>query len=100
MEESFNRICSMLSYCNKKGMVFSPDKFKFAKETAEFAGFLITMKGIQPTDRYLETIRNFQTPASITDIRSWYGLINQVAYAFSKTKLMATKFQWTEELKK
>ena len=109
MEESFNRICSMLSHCNKKGMVFSPDKFQFAKETVEFAGFLITMKGIKPTDRYIEMIRNFPTPASITDILSWYGLINQVAYAFSKTKLMApfrhllspaTKFQWTEELEK
>ena len=60
MEESFNRICSMLSHCNKKGMVFSPDKFQFAKETIEFAGFLITMKGIKLTDRYLQTIRNFQ----------------------------------------
>ena len=70
---------------HKKGMVFSPDKFQFAKETVEFVGFMITMKGIKPMDRYLETIRNFPTPTNITDICSWYGLINQVAYAFSKT---------------
>ena len=107
LEKSFYRICSMLSHCNKNGMVFSPEKFQFAKETVEFAGFLITRKGIKPTDRYLETIKNFPTPTNITDIRSWYGLINQVAYSFSKTKLMApfrhllspaTKFLWTEEL--
>ena len=68
MEESFHRVCSMLSHCNKNGMVFSPDKFQFAKETVEFAGFLITTKGIKPIDRYLDTIRNFPTPANITDI--------------------------------
>ena len=26
-EQAFFRICSMLSHCNKNGMVFSPDKF-------------------------------------------------------------------------
>jgi hypothetical protein len=35
MEHSFFRICSLLSHCNKNGMVFSPDKFMFSKETVE-----------------------------------------------------------------
>ena len=56
MEQSFFRICSLLSLCNKNGMVFSPEKFMFAKETVEFAGFEITMEGIRPTDKYIEAI--------------------------------------------
>jgi hypothetical protein len=89
MEQSFFRICSMLSYCNKNGMVFSPDKFMFAKETLEFAGFEITMEGIKPTDKYIEAIRNFPAPTNISEVRSWFGLINQVAYSFVKTEHMA-----------
>jgi hypothetical protein len=51
MEQAFFRICSMLSHCNKNGMVFSPDKFMFAKETVEFAGFEIT-KELPNTHQY------------------------------------------------
>ena len=82
MEQSFFRICSMLSHCYKNGMVFSPDKFMFTKETVEFAGFEVTMDGIKPTDKHIEAIRNFPTPTNISELRSWFGLINQVAYSF------------------
>jgi hypothetical protein len=89
IEKSFFRIFSMLSHCNKNGMVFSPEKFVFAKETVEFAGFEITMEGIRPTDKYIKAIRNFPTPTNISEVRSWFGLINQVAYNFIKKEHMA-----------
>ena len=59
-------------------MVFSPEKFNFARETVEFAGFVITSEGIKPTDRYIESIRNFPTPNNISEVRAWFGLINLV----------------------
>ena len=89
IEQSFFRICSMLSHCMKNGMVFSPEKFMFAMETVEFAGFEITMEGIRPTDKYIEAVRNFPTPTNISEVRSWFGLINQMAYSFVKTEHMA-----------
>jgi hypothetical protein len=61
----------------------------FAKETVEFAGFEITKEGIKPTDKYIEAIRNFQTPTNISEVRSWFGLINQVAFSFVKMEHMA-----------
>jgi hypothetical protein len=66
-------------------MVFSPDKFMFAKETVEFAGFEIITEGFRPTDKYIEAIKKFPTPTNISEVRSWFGLINQVAYSFVKT---------------
>lgn len=33
--------------------------------------------------KYLDAIHDFPTPANITDVRSWFGLINQVSYAFA-----------------
>ena len=107
LEEAFFRICSMLSHCNQNGMVFSPEKFEFAKESVEFAGFQITMEGIKPTDKYVAAIKNFPTPTNISEVRSWFGLINQVAYSFIKTEHMApfrhllsqsTVFEWNEDL--
>ena len=91
MEQSFFRICSLLSHC----------KFMFAKKTVEFAGFEITKEGIKPTDKYIEAIRNFPTPTNISEVRSWLGLIKQVAYSFFKLfvwdKTMETAFRLSKE---
>ena len=70
-------------------MVFSPEKFEFANESVEFAGFNITMDGIKPTDKYVQSIQNFPTCTNISEVRGWFGLINQVAYSFIKTDRMA-----------
>ena len=90
-------------------MVFSPQKFRFARREVEFAGFLITENGIKPAAKYTESIRDFPTPKNITEVRSWYGLINQVDYCFCKTEIMApfrhllspgNDFVWSDDLEK
>merc|ERR1712121_214591 len=93
----------------KSGMVFNASKFVFGAKEVEYAGFLVGGDSIQPTTKYLQSILDFPTPKNISDIRSWFGLINQVAYAFAKGTLMApfrellkpaTKFEWTPDLDK
>ena len=73
----------------------------------EFAGFEITNTNVRPCDRFLRAILDFPTPLNLTDIRSWFGLVNQVSYAFSMAERMlpfrkllksSSKFEWTEEL--
>ena len=68
MEQTFFRICSMLSHCHMNGMVFPLDKFEFTKETLGFAGFEIIMEGIRQTAKYIQTIRNFLTQTNISEI--------------------------------
>ena len=60
-----------------------------------------------PCPHYLEAIQNFPTRRNITDVRSWFGLINQVSYAFAMTDNMlpfrkllkpGTPFLWTGQL--
>ena len=55
----------------------------------------------------LKAISDFPVPKSLTDIRSWFGLVNQVSYAFSMTDKMLpfrellkpkTTFHWDENL--
>ena len=107
LEEAFYRVCNILSHCNKSGMMFSAEKFHFAKEEVEFAGITISKDGIKPTDKYLATIAKFPTPTNIHDIRSWFGLINQISYCFAASSVMApfrhllspkTEFKWDDTM--
>jgi hypothetical protein len=74
--------------CADHGVVFNRDKFRFGEEIVEFAGFELSMEGFKPAKRRIEAITNFPEPTSITDVRSWFGLVNQVAYTFSESDLM------------
>ena len=107
LESAFFRICNLLSHCSRSGMVFSPQKFQFAQEEVEYAGFVVGKTGIRPTDHYKQAILDFPPPTNISEIRSWFGLIHQVAYCFSTSPVMApfrhllkpsTKFAWDPEL--
>ena len=88
LEGAFHRICSLLSHCIKNGLVFSPEKFKFARREVEFTGFLITENRIKPAAKYTAAIRDFLTPSNISEVRSCY------AHLLSPN----TPFEWTDEL--
>ena len=89
IETSFWHTFDYLKLCSSNGIVFNPEKFVFAQDIVEFAGFEITSDGFRPPQRILDAIRNFPTPKNITDMRSWFGLVNQVAYSFSQTDAMS-----------
>ena len=107
LEESFYRTCEYLSLCSNAGIIFNRKKFQFGQAEVDFLGFKITMDSIKPNPEYLQAILEFPRPRDITGVRSWFGLIQQVAYAFSNTDMMlpfrnllkpSTDFLWTQEL--
>ena len=73
------RTIDFLSLVGSAGIVLNPEKFQFCQRTVSFAGFNISDDSIEPLPKYLDAIRSFPTPRSTTDIRSWFGLVNQVA---------------------
>ncbi len=88
IEECFFQACQWLDLCGRNGIILNPEKFSFAQDTVEFAGFDISLDKVKPCCRYLDAIRQFPTPATITDVRSWFGLINQVSYYASMAEKM------------
>ena len=107
LQKSFFQAVDWLDLCGHNGIILNPDKFVFGADTVEFAGFEITPSNVRPCKKYLNAISNFPTPANITDVRSWFGLINQVSYAFAANERMlpfrqllqpGTPFKWTDEL--
>ena len=74
-------------------------------DTVEFAGFEISPTTVRPCSKYTRAIEDFPTPKNLTDVRSWFGLVNQVSYTFSMTPAMqpfrsllkpSEAFTWTE----
>ncbi|MEL6802917.1 MAG: DDE-type integrase/transposase/recombinase, partial [Bacteroidota bacterium] len=107
IESSFFRAWDFLSFCAEHGIVLSKKKFKFCQDNIEFAGLQILRNGIAPSQKILQAIEEFPTPTSLTDARSWFGLINQVAWAHFDSATMTpfrelikpnTPFYWDSNL--
>ena len=107
IKDSFFQAVKWLDICGTNGIILNPSKFQFSKDTVEFAGFEITPTTVRPCARYLEAIKHFPTPQNLTDVRSWFGLVNQVSYTFAAAEHMlpfrellkrGNRFQWTDEL--
>ena len=107
IQDAFFQPAKWLDVCGHNGITLNPSKFAFARNTVEFAGFEITPTTVRPCPRFLQAIQDFPTPGTITDIRSWFGLVNQVSYAFASAERMlpfrqllkpGTRFTWTDHL--
>lgn len=89
LEQHWWRTIDLLILLAKSGIVLNPEKFSFARMEVDFAGFRLSDSIIEPLPKYLDAIRQFPTPKSTTDIRSWFGLINQVANYAQLRDIMA-----------
>ena len=107
IEQAFWQAVQWLDTCARNGITQNPDKFVFAKDTVEFADFEISPTSVKPCSNVLQAIKDFPTPRNVTDIRSWFGLVNQVAYALAVADHMQPfrdllkpdqPFAWTEHL--
>ena len=107
LADSFFQAVQYLDVCGRNGITLNPDKFVLGADTVAFAGFGITLTNVRPCSRQLQAIIDFPTPTNITDVRSWFGLVNQVSYAFSMSDKMLpfrqllqpkTPFKWDEQL--
>ena len=107
IEQQFFRTCEFLDRCGRHGIIINPAKFQFAEMEVDFVGFRVSATGVRPTDSFIETILSFPSPTSITDVRSWFGVVNQVSYSFASCPVMEpfrhllsnkVPFAWSAEL--
>ena len=109
IKSTFDLTCRYLSTCSRGGINFNKKKFRFCEDEVEYVGFKLTKDSIVPADSMTESIRNFPAPKNITEARAFFGLVEQVSWAFSKCADMVhfrhllspkVKFDWTEALAK
>ena len=101
------RVIDFLALLGKNGIVLNILKFQFARKSVDFAGFNITENSVKPMQRYVDAVLKFPSPEKLTDVRSWFGLVNQVSHYNKFSTVMEpfkhllspkAKFQWTDEL--
>ena len=106
-EQHWWRIIDFLTRVGQSGIVLNPDKFQFSGRKVDFAGFRVSDTTIEPLPKYLDAIRDFPSPVSTSDIRSWFGLVNQVGnYAQLRDMMVPFKpflsprcqFSWSSEI--
>jgi hypothetical protein len=107
LETHWWRIVDHLEMVSKNGIILNPENFEFCAHEIEYAGFRVTDKGVLPLGKYLDSIRNFKRPQNIMDIRSYFGLMNQVAHYAQLRAIMQpfrvlltpkTKFFWDSDM--
>ena len=60
----------------------------FCQDEVEFAGFNIGSDYVKPSKKILDSIAEFPIPKNISDVRGWFGLVNQVAPFFASRPVM------------
>ena len=88
IQESFFQTCKFLTLCAENGIIFNQKKFQFCREEVEFAGFIIGKSDVRPAPKILDSIKSFPVPKNISDVRGWFGLVNQVAPFFANRAVM------------
>ena len=107
IENAFWHAWDLLTTCAENGIMLNEAKFQFCSPIVDFAGLTITMDGVRPSEKILRAIRDFPPPSDITKARAFFGLINQVQWAYANSSKMApfrelvkpnSLFQWNPEL--
>jgi len=71
------RIRCVLTRAREHGLRISRKKLEIG-ENIKFAGYMIGPNGVSPDPDKIKAIREFPTPKSVTDVRSFLGLANQL----------------------
>ena len=72
------KIREVLQRCRTHSITLNPDKLFLAQEV-KFVGHLVGKDGIKADPEKIAAIANFPTPKNITDLRSFAGLVTQLA---------------------
>ena len=98
---------AFLDQSRQHGVTLKQAKSQLGVTEVDFGGFRLSTTGIQTSPDLLKSIRDFPRPRNLTDLRSWFGLVNQLGN-FSKelTEIMVpfrplltqdAVFQWLPE---
>ena len=79
-----HHVITFLQRCADKQIALNLDKCHFFQNQATFAGFKLCCSGYQIDQSITNAISNFPTPTNCIDLRSFFGLANQLS-AYTNT---------------
>jgi hypothetical protein len=59
----------------RAGLKLQPEKCQLFKKRLEYLGHIVTHEGIQPMDAYLEAVKKWPVPATLSETRAFLGKV-------------------------
>ena len=78
-DSHLSRVRRFLKRCEELHISLKKEKFKFARASVKFAGYEVSQDGYKLDASLMKAISDFPTPQNITDLRSFFGLVNQLS---------------------
>ena len=102
-KEHLETLDQVLTRLEQEGMRLKQNKCAFLLPSVEYLGHQISADGLRPTKDKVEAIVNAPTPTSVTQLRSFLGMINYYGKFLSNVstllaplyKLLQAKQKWT-----
>ena len=76
VEEHDKRLDKVLSTLQKAGLTLNKQKCVYRMTQLQFMGFLLSEKGVGPTETKIEAVRKAERPTVASEVRSFLGLVN------------------------
>ncbi|CAH1367723.1 unnamed protein product [Tenebrio molitor] len=73
-QESLETLKEVLNIFKTSGLTLRLSKCYFLKTKIEYLGFEVSESGIQPTNRQIEVVSEFQVPTTVHQLRQFIGL--------------------------
>ena len=73
VDEHIDSLEAVLEAHRTAGIKLKPSKTLLFQKQVDFLGFQVSGRGIQPTDKYVENIKNFQAPRTGKELASLLG---------------------------
>jgi len=85
-DSHITHIKQFLHRCQDRQISLNRDKYTFCQTTITFAGFKLSSEGYR-VDLSITAISSFPAPSSLSDLHSFFGLVNQLS---SSTDIVST----------
>ena len=73
-----HHVNTVLARCRASGITLNANKVILAALAVKFYSYVLSANGIDADPEKVQEITDFATPANITDLRSFIGLVNQL----------------------
>ena len=106
IEEHANRLEHVLQRFEKANLLLQPAKCVFAKPKVQYLGYVVSREGISASPDKVKAVREYPTPKSVKDVRSFLGLASfyrrlipkfaDLAKPLTELTRKETEFIWEE----
>jgi len=74
LDEHINHLHCVLAVLRKEKLYANLKKCSFCMDKVVFLGYVVSAKGIEVDEEKVKAIKEWPTPKSITEVRSFHGL--------------------------